>query len=72
MQPETRDLQHFGAKFGASVAKPQSGGRLPTKNFAHKGTIKIDLKARFSFFERAINRLSDLSSLEDNAVKFLK
>ena len=35
-QEETRRVQSFGAKFGASAAKPHASGELRAKNFARK------------------------------------
>ena len=63
-QAETQGVQSFGAKFGASAAKPHASGELRAKNFARKGpalakpalagpkpsSLKIDLKSRMLFF----------------------
>ena len=57
-QAETRRVQSFGAKFGASAAKHASG-ELRAKNFARKGpalagpkpsSLNIDLKAPMLLF----------------------
>ena len=58
-QSETRRVQSFGAKSGASAAKPHASGGLCAKNFARKGptlagpqpsSLKIDLKALMLLF----------------------
>ena len=58
-QAETRGVQSFGSKFGASAAKPHASGELRAKNFARKGpalagpkpsSLKIDLKAPMLLF----------------------
>ena len=69
MQSGTRGVQSFGAKSGASAAKPHASGRLRARKFAPQpSSSNIKLKALVVFFRTPMNRLSDLNSLGDIAV----
>ena len=58
-QSETRRVESFGAKSGASAAKPHASGERRAKNFARNGhalaapqpsSLKIDLKVLVLLF----------------------
>ena len=62
-------MQSFGAKSGASAAKPQASGQKTLRaSGPQPSSSEIKLKVLIFCFERAINRLSDSNSLEDIAV----